>query len=420
MRRLTTFLIVGALVGAAAAPALAQVGRTELRGTVTDETGGALPGVTVFIQNEADGTFREVITGGDGSYFAAQLLPGVFTVTAALPGFTTFQTTGYALTVGQTVPLDIVLGVGALEETVTVSGQAPLVDLTSAEVGGTLDNAELVEMPLVNRSAFAAISLLPGIQFLPSSSQGNDGIIANGQTAAASSLNVDGGYNNDSTGGGAGGSQVKVAIESVQEFQVVSGQFDAEFGRSSGAVINAVTKRGTNQWSGAGFSYSTSTAMTARDYFNNQLFEEDSSTPKPTNNKYEFGGIFGGPIVEDQAHFFVSLERRLTNPARTRRFNSRPDLDWSIPEKWRAWNTMYRVDHQINGNNSWALRFMRELSPETDRYGNRTTTSGTTRRTTSRSGSGATPASSATTSSTPCGSPAATRTPREPLPTGTT
>ena len=372
MRRLTTFLTVAALIGASATAALAQQGRTELRGRVTDETGGALPGVTVFIQNEADGTFREVITGGDGSYFAAQLLPGVFSVTAALPGFTTFQTTGYELRVGQTLPLDIVLGVGALEETVTVSGQAPLVDLTSAEVGGAIDNAELVEMPLVNRSAFAAISLLPGIQFLPSSSQGNDGIIANGQTAAASSLNVDGGYNNDSTGGGAGGSQVKVAIESVQEFQVVSGQFDAEFGRSSGAVINAVTKRGTNQWSGAGFSYSTNTTMTARNYFNAQQFAEDPSVEKPQNSKYEFGGVFGGPIVQDKMHFFVSLERRLTNPARARIFNSRPDLNWSAPERWRAWNTMYRVDHQINGNNSWALRFMRETSPETDRYGNRT------------------------------------------------
>ena len=372
MRRLTTFLTVAALVGAAAMPALAQQGRTELRGRVTDETGGALPGVTVFIQNEADGTFREVITGADGSYFAAQLLPGVFSVTVALPGFTTFQTTGYELRVGQTLPLDIVLGVGALEETVTVSGQAPLVDLTSAEVGGTLDDAELVDMPLVNRSAFAAISLLPGIQFLPSSSQGNDGIIANGQTAAASSLNVDGGYNNDSTGGGAGGSQVKVAIESVQEFQVVSGQFDAEFGRSSGAVINAVTKRGTNQWSGAGFSYSTSTGMTARNFFNAQQFAEDPSVEKPSNNKYEFGGVFGGPIVQDKMHFFVSLERRLNNPARARIFSTRPELSWSSPERWRALNTMYRVDHQVNGNNSWALRYMRETSPEDNRIGNRT------------------------------------------------
>ena len=372
MRRLTTFLTVVALVGVTATPALAQQGRTELRGRIIDETGGALPGVTVFIQNEADGTFREVITGADGSYFAAQLLPGTFSVTVALPGFTTFQTTGYELRVGATVPLDIVLGVGALEETVTVSGQAPLVDLTSAEVGGTLDSAELVEMPLQNRSAFAAISLLPGIQFLPSSSQGNDTIIANGQTAAASSLNVDGGYNGDSTGGGSGGSQVKVAIESVQEFQVVSGQFDAEFGRSSGAVINAVTKRGTNQWSGAGFSYSTGTNMTARNYFNAQQFAKDPSVEKPANNKYEFGGVFGGPIVQDRAHFFVSLERRIANPARATTFSTRPELSWSSPEVWRAWNTMYRVDHQVNGNNSWALRYMRETSPEDNRIGSRT------------------------------------------------
>ena len=375
MRKLATFLTVAALIGSVATSTLAQQGRTELRGRVTDATGGALPGVTVLIQNEADGTFREVLTGGDGSYFAAQLLPGVFSVTATLPGFTSFQTTGYELRVGQTLPLDITLGVGAVEETVTVSGQAPLVDLTSAEVGGTLDSQELVEMPLQNRSAFAAISLLPGIQFLPSESSGNDTIIANGQTAAASNLNVDGGYNGDSTSGGAGGSQVKVAIESVQEFQVVSGQFDAEFGRSSGAVVNAVTKRGTNQWSGAGFSYSTSTNMTARNFFNAQQFADDPTIEKPTNNKYEFGGVFGGPIVQDKAHFFVSVERRLNNPARSQIFSTRPELNWSAPESWRALNTMYRVDHQIDGNNSWALRYMRETSPEDNRIGNRTVVS---------------------------------------------
>ena len=372
MRRLTTFLTVVALVGVTATSALAQQGTTELRGAITDETGGALPGVTVFIQNEADGTFREVITGADGSYFAAQLQPGVFTVTVALPGFTTFQTTGFELRVGQTLPLDIVLGVGALEETVTVSGQAPLVDLTSAEVGGTLDSDELVDMPLQNRSAFAAISLLPGIQFLPSASQGADTIIANGQTAASSSLNFDGGSNSGSSSGGARGSQVRMAIESVQEFQVISGQFDAEFGRSSGAVVNAVTKRGTNQWSGAGFSYSTSTNMTARNYFNAQQFAEDSSVEKPSNNKYEFGGVFGGPIVQDKAHFFVSVERRVASPARAQTFSTRPELSWSSAEDWRALNAMYRVDHQINGNNSWALRYVHESKPEANQLGNRT------------------------------------------------
>jgi len=364
VRKVMALVAVVALVGMMPAMALAQQGRTEIRGSVTDEQGGALPGVTVLLTNEADGTFREVITGGEGTYFAAQLLNGTYTVTATLPGFSTFEQNGFNAAIGQTQTLPIVLTVGQLEETVTVSGQAPLVDLTSAEVGGTVAAAELVDLPLVNRSAFAAISMLPGLQFQPSSSQGNDTIIANGQTTSGSSLNLDGGNNADSTSGGGGGSQVKVAIEAVSEFQVITNQFDAEFGRASGAIVNAVTKRGTNQFSGAMFSYSTGTAMTARDYFNVQ-----KNLTKPQNSKYEFGGVLGGPIVQDRAHFFASVERRMANPGRTRVFNTRPDLDRSSSEVWRAWNTMIRADHQINGNHSWAMRWMRELSPESNTFG---------------------------------------------------
>ncbi len=362
MRRLTALLVaVALLLGVTATFALAQVGRTELRGRVTDEQGGVLPGVTVLITNQDDGTFREVISSSDGTYFAAQLLPGTFTVTASLPGFSTSERTDYVLTVGQTTDLDIVLTVGGIEETITVSGQTPLVDLTSAEVGGTVQADELVELPLVNRSAFAAIATLPGLQFNPSASQGNDSIIANGQTGAASTLNTDGANNADSTSAGAGGSQVKVAIESVSEFQVITNQFDAEFGRASGAIINAVTKRGTNQVSGAAFSYNTSTAMTATDYLTQQ-----AGNDKPENSKYEFGGVLGGPVIRDRAHFFTSLERRLTKPGRTRIFNSRPDLNRTSNEDWQAWNYLIRYDQQLSANHSFAVRHLRELSPELD------------------------------------------------------
>ena len=196
------------------------------------------------------------------------------------------------------------MSVGGIEETITVSGQAPLVDLTSAEVGGQVTSDELVNLPLVNRSAFAAIAMLPGIQFEPSSSQGNDRIIANGQTGASSTTNVDGGNNADTTSGGAGGSQVKIAIESISEFQVISNQFDAEFGRASGAVINAVTKRGTNAFSGAAFNYMTNTAMTSKDFLTAQADRD-----KPQNSKFEFGGVLGGPLdnlgVAHQRHVEV-------------------------------------------------------------------------------------------------------------------
>ena len=352
------FLTVAMLLGMTASTVLAQQGRTELRGRVTDAQGGALPGVSILITNQDTGTFRQIVTAGDGSYFAAQLLPGTFTVTAELPGFAPYERTDFPLGVGRTIDLDVVLSVGGIEESITVSGAAPLIDLTSAEVGGTVSEEELIALPLVNRSAFAAISLLPGLQFEPGSG-GNDRIIANGQTRAASSLNVDGGTNEDSTSGGAGGSQVKMAIETVSEFQVISNQFDAEFGRASGAIINAVTKRGTNQFSGALFSYNTSSNMTQKTYFN-----EQAGSDKPVSSKFEFGGVLGGPIVEDRMHFFGAVERRITNPARTRLFSTRPDLNRTSTEILRAWNTMLRVDHQINGNNSWAVRWLRETSPE--------------------------------------------------------
>jgi hypothetical protein len=368
VRKLATFLAAFTLVGMTAATSLAQEGRAELRGVVTDQQGGVLPGVTVVLTDQDTGTFREVISSADGQFFAAQILTGMFTITAQLPGFNTFERIDFALRVGQTLDLDIVLTIGDLEETVTVSGQSPLVDLTSAEVGGTVNADELVQLPLVNRSAFAAIAMLPGIQFEPSASQGNDRIIANGQTGASSSLNVDGGNNADTTSGGAGGSQVKMAIESISEFQVISNQFDAEFGRATGAIINAVTKRGTNQFTGAGFTYSTGTAMTSKDFLNKK-----SGLDKPTNSKYEFGGILGGPIVPNKAHFFGSLERRLASPGRTRSFSSRPDLNRSSSEDWQAWNYLLRADHQINGSNSWAVRHLRELSPEKNVItGNRT------------------------------------------------
>ena len=283
MRKLMTFLTVAMLVGmtaTTATTALAQQGRTELRGRITDAQGGALPGVAILITNQDTGTFREAVTSGDGSYFAAQLLPGTFTVSAELPGFAPYERIDFPLGVGRTLDLDIVLSVGGIEESITVSGAAPLIDLTSAEVGGTVSQEELIALPLVNRSAFAAISLLPGLQFEPSSG-GNDRIVANGQTRAASLLNVDGGANEDSTSGGGGGSQVKMAIETVSEFQVISNQFDAEFGRASGAIINAVTKRGTNQFSGALFSYNTSSDMTQKTYFNTSTGTVRRSTRSP-------------------------------------------------------------------------------------------------------------------------------------------
>ena len=353
MKRITAVVAVVALLfGAGAATTHAQQGRAELRGNVTDEQGGALPGVSILITNQDTGTFREVVSSADGSFFAGQMLPGTFRITAQLPGFASFERPDFAIGVGRTLDLDIVMTIGAIEETITVSGAAPLVDLTSSEVGGTINTGDLTELPTGNRSYFAAIALLPGIQFNPSSSLGNDTMIANGQTPGTNNVSVDGAANNDDNSGTWAGGQTRVPLESVQEFQVLTNQFDAEFGRARGAVINSITKQGTNTFTGAAFDYYTSEQLTSPNYFEaaNENFE------KAPSSKMEWGGVIGGPIVPDQAHFFFSLERQVVAPSRPKVFPTRPDLDFTTVESWEAWNTLIRFDHQVNASNSWAFR----------------------------------------------------------------
>lgn len=370
MSRITAASAIAAFACLVASSALAQQGTAELRGRVIDTQGGVLPGVTVVITNQDTGVFRQVVSGGDGSFFASQLPPGRFTITAQLEGFRGYEFRDFVIGVGRTLSLEIKLEIGQLTETLTVSAQAPLVDLTSAEVGGTVTADELTNIPTGNRSYFAAVALLPGIQFAPSDSLGNDTMIANGQTAGGNSVNLDGAANNDDSSGTGAGGQVRVPLETVSEFQVVSNQFDAEFGRVRGAIINAITKAGTNQFRGVGYYYGTSDAMTAKDFF----VAQNPSLSKPATSKKEFGGTLGGPIIKDKMHFFFSVERQLVAPSRSRIYQTRPDLNFTLSEDWKALNTLIRIDHQINAKNTWAFRWLRENAPQFNLIGSRTAT----------------------------------------------
>src|SRR5258706_1851088 len=151
-----------------ALPVLAQQGTSEIGGRAADEQGAVLPGVSIVITNEETGVFREVISGADGSYFASQLTPGRYRIAAKLPGFRTFERGGLLLAVGKTLSIDLTLVLGELTETVKVTAESPLVDTTSTKVGGNIGTQELSELPAMNRNFFAAVALLPGIQFSPS------------------------------------------------------------------------------------------------------------------------------------------------------------------------------------------------------------------------------------------------------------
>src|SRR5258706_10621382 len=253
MRRHLVAWLVGSLVCVTPLLASAQQGTGEIAGKVTDEQGAVLPGVAIVVTNEETGVFRDVVSGPAGTYFASQLVPGSYRISAKLQGFRTTERSGLVLQVGKTLTINLALNVGGLEETVRVTAESPLVDTTSAKVGGNIGTAELSELPAMNRNYFATVALLPGVQFSPSNQMGNDTIVAAGQSTQGNNVSVDGGYNGDDALGTSSGAQVRTPLEAIQEFQVITSMYDAEWGRASGAIVNAVTKAGTNQFKGAIF-----------------------------------------------------------------------------------------------------------------------------------------------------------------------
>ncbi|MBA2303110.1 MAG: TonB-dependent receptor [Acidobacteria bacterium] len=357
MARLTLSL---AFVAAGASLATAQQGTAEVRGQVVDPQGGVLPGVTVSVRNQGTGFVRDTVTSAEGVYFASGLVPGVYEIAAELQGFKRFSRRDITLEIGKTATVDVRLDVGSLAQTITVTGESPLVDVTSKEVGGNITARELVELPSINRNFIGFIGLLPGIvPNISTESFGSDAVSVNGGDPRNNNYLLDGANNNDDVIGQRAGTQARTPIEAIQEFQVLTSQFDAEFGRTTGAVINAVTKQGSNTLRGSVFGYFQDAALTERDFF-----ARKNNLEKPDTAQQQFGGTIGGPIARDKAHFFFSLERVRIDEGVTINIPARPEFNTTTTEQTRVWNTIVRADHQLTPNNTYGVRWLREQSPQ--------------------------------------------------------
>jgi hypothetical protein len=345
-----------------ASVSFAQQGTGELRGRVIDTQNAVLPGVTIVARNEATGLFREIVSGPDGSFFMSALTPGSYEVTGQLSGFKKYQRKGVRVEVGKTQSIDVQLEVGGIEQEVTVTAESPLVDTTTKQLGGSIPTQELNDIPSLNRNFTSYLSLLPGITSTISvDSFGADSIRVNGQATQNANYTLDGAGNNDNFNNGNGGAQARIPVEAVQEVQVLTSQFDAEFGMSSGGVVNTVSKQGTNQMHGTAFFFQQNEKMTSLDYF-----AARQGLDKPEASQQQWGGNLGGPIIKNKLHFFVNLERIDQNRARTMNISARPELSFTGTTRDNVWNWMARMDHQINNNNTWAVRWLRETSPQTN------------------------------------------------------
>jgi hypothetical protein len=365
MRRILIFSLALGLLCAVVPLALAQ-GTSSIRGVVVDEQGGVLPGVTVTGTHAETGLFRLTVTGPEGQFALPNLQPGLNQVTAELQGFRQLITEDIVLAVGLTAQINLTLLIGELEESVTVTGTSPLVDLTSAQVGGNVASEELRNLPSGSRNFTSFIALLPGVQLAPSSSPSSAGVRINSQSQTGIMFMLDGGANNDDLRGGQ--SQAKPALEAIAEFQVITNQMDAENESATSGVINAISKTGTNTFSGSAFGFYTSGGLTTEGFFVKQ-----QNLVKPDTVVQQYGGTIGGPIVQDKAHFFVSYERLNLNLGQSRHYPSRPDLSFSSTLQSNFDNYLFRVDNQVNASHNYSVRFLWDHQPTNgDPAGNRT------------------------------------------------
>jgi hypothetical protein len=287
--RLKRFGLATVAVLLAAAPASAQ--QATITGTVSDSSGGVLPGVTITIVHEETGNTFEAVTDAQGQ-FRVPVRVGAHRLTATLAGFQTVTRTGLQLLLNQTLNVPVQLGPATLTETVTVSGTAPLVDTKESTVGANIDPRQVQDLPINGRNWMDLTLLAPGAR----RNEGG-GLVQNRQGYAQT--NVDGQQITTNYHSTPDSEQPQISRDAIAEFQVVANRFDATQGRSSGMVVNAITKSGTNALTGTFGGYFRNDRFNAKDFILNRVL--------PYSNQ-QFSTTVGGPVVRDRLHYFVAYE----------------------------------------------------------------------------------------------------------------
>jgi outer membrane receptor protein involved in Fe transport len=300
-------LLLGALLALVAAPpVLAQETRGSISGTVKDNSGGALPGVTVTATQKVTNRATSAVTNEAGSFNLLFLQPGVYTVSAELSGFKKTVRDNVEVRVNDRIGIDLAMEIGGLEETVTVLAETPLLETRSASQGQIIDEKRISLLPLSDGNPFVLTRLAPGIAYTgdlkfsrPFDNGGTSAVVADG-APGANEFTLDGSPNMASGG--------RVAYvppsDAVQEFKVESATFDAQQGHTAGATVNVAIKSGTNNFRGTGYVFYRDEKLSANEYF-----LEKAGKPKSLMDYTRWGATAGGPIRKDKTFFFGVFER---------------------------------------------------------------------------------------------------------------
>src|SRR5205807_2839265 len=283
-----------------------------ISGTVTDSSGRVIGNVQITINNLATGVTRDVTTNDEGFYSAPNLLPGMYQAKFSAKGFKTEARSGIALTVGATEVLDLTMKVGTAVETIQVTGEAPAVQLATSDISAVVNATTVRELPLNGRSWTDLATLQPGVDaihtqpdFAAGTDRGNRGfgqqLTISGARPQQNNYRLDGvslnDYANGAPGSVLGGN---LGVDAIQEFSVLTSNYAADYGKTSGGVVNAITRSGTNQIHGSAYEFFRNSKLDAMNYFDVGKI--------PPFKRNQFGGTIGGPIVKDHTFFFADYE----------------------------------------------------------------------------------------------------------------
>src|SRR5207248_633437 len=320
-------------------------------------SGAVVAGSSVTAANLETGLQRTTTTNSEGFYRFNLLPRGEYEVRAAKSGFNN-GTLKTVLTVGDTITANVVLRVSGQAEQVNVTAEATQVDTATSQIQEGVTQAQIANLPINDRNFQQLANLVPGVASAPSydpTKRLYGGVVSGGATARSSGISVDGGNFNDNIVGGPVG---LVPEDSIQEFQVITNQFSAEYGHSSGPFINVVTKSGTNDVHGSGFLLFRHKNLQARGFF---------EPTKPDFDREQFGGAVGGPIIPDKTFGFFAVERNRQQKSQTVNTGGVfPQFEGAFPAPFRDLLMVAKFDHHLNAAQTFSFRgtFQRNSSTE--------------------------------------------------------
>jgi hypothetical protein len=328
---------------AIAAPASAQTGGT-LLGSVVDDQGLALPGVTVTLTNVETGWTRSIVADEQGRYRAAALPPGIYAVKSELSGFATAVRDRVTLALGQELTINMTMKVATLQETVTVTAQSPLVETTSSTLGTSVSRDQLDSLPVPGRSFTALAQTAPGVTGV-----GGGGVNAGGQLSRNNSYRIDGVSNDNNILASPRGG---ISMEAVREYVVIANQFSAEHGDASGAIVSVVTRAGTNNLNGRGFVFHRDESFDAQD-----PFSKAQGSGKAPFSQQRFGTFLGGPIKRDKMHYFGTYEGLRVDKTSVITSPLVPVADREVPNNEKGDQFFARTDNRLSQNHTMFVRY---------------------------------------------------------------